>query len=363
MSNRFPNNLNTAQGFPTNCAPPFGYNDNNLNRQRFPSNVYPQNGGNQGNPFGRYNPMTTNESGHVNQFTNFDLSYAQPDQIIEKINYRNQNHILHNNVGEYVLDPSIVEYRVDVDSLDRDINVYPDPLDFIVKFNPIPSGIVSTEINERGKLRRIDEYFAGTPRPHIGREFRNVKYVKLDTAILPQRVGTVDCDKNKDDEDEISLKEEFYDEDNLMNDRFISLVVKELTQDQPRYYSTMDDSYRILNNGTTTTPPKPFSNIVRDKILGPYHYCGIPFYGSALYKRVALGNLKQMSIQFYDSTGQKLQFNNLFTARQLKEADEAGCPISVKNPRHPLNRRHQVFLSFIVGVDEANINQDVKYEK
>lgn len=357
MNNQFPTNLNSAQTFPNNCYPPYGYNDNNLNRQRFPSNVYPQDGGMPGNPLGRYNPRTTNEMGHVNQFTSFDKSYSQYDPIIERINYKNQNSLLHNNVNEFVLDPSIVEYRIDVDSLDRNIEVYPDPLDFIVRFNPVPSGIVRTEVNERGKSRIVNEYFAGTPRPHIGKEFRNVKFVKLDTAILPQFVGTVGCDKEQ------TTEEKLLDDEIIMNDRFVSLVIDELTQDQPRYYSTMDDSYRILDDGQTVTPPQPFSNIVRDKILGPYHYCGIPFYGSALYKKVALGNLKQLSIKFYDSMGQKLKFNNLYTAKQLKEAEDAGCPISIRDPRHPLNKRHQVFLSFIVGVDEANINQDTKYER
>ena len=59
ISNSYMNN-NSPNAFPTGRYGPFGYNDNNSGRQRTPSNLFPQNGGMQGSPVNRFNPLTTN---------------------------------------------------------------------------------------------------------------------------------------------------------------------------------------------------------------------------------------------------------------------------------------------------------------
>ena len=56
--------------------------------------------------------------------SNFNNAYEQPYPIIEKLDYSNKNNVLHNNIGPRVLDEHIVEYRVIIDSQDRDIKVY-----------------------------------------------------------------------------------------------------------------------------------------------------------------------------------------------------------------------------------------------
>jgi hypothetical protein len=73
--------------------------------------------------------------------------------------------LLHNNVTEKVSIENLVEYTIVIDSGDRDYSKFPNPFDYRVYFNP-PSG---------------------TKDAYIHRSFENVKYIKLETGILPRK--------------------------------------------------------------------------------------------------------------------------------------------------------------------------------
>jgi hypothetical protein len=330
-----------------------GVNDNNFNKQKFPSNIFPPQGGYMGNPNGRYNPITTTfRPNH-----NFDQTFKENTAVIERMDYANRGTTVHNNINDVVLDEHIVEYRVNIDSLDRDIKTYPDPFSFVVKFNPVSNGIVRTEVLKKGVFTTINEYFQGAPGPHIEREFRNVKYVKLDTIVLPQAKKFISPDENTDDGiDEYSR---------LLDDRFVQLVVKELTEDSTgmRIYNTSDDSVRYDTDGAVINPPQPFGLIFPDKLMGRLFYTGTPYYSARVYNSSQLGNIKQLTIQFYDSVGKLLKVDGLFTYQELKKRELEGRPVPISDPRHPLYRNTQVHLSFIIGVVESQIANITKYER
>ena len=224
------NNSNSMNTFPNGRYGPFGYNDNNQNRHKVPSNTYPPHGGMKGNEMGRFNPLTTNTQQLLQtlpSMSNFQKAYNQNVPLIEPYNYTNQNELLHNNIGEIVLDEHIVEYRINIDSIDRDISIYNDPFNFTVKFNPPAKSIIRTEVLidpcNRSKGTRIEEsLMEGPPRPHINREFKNVKYIKLDSIILPQHHGIVKGTNGY----------EFDKDKFLVDDRFIVLRIKELDDDR-----------------------------------------------------------------------------------------------------------------------------------
>lgn len=356
--NTFPQNqfgsrndgLNT---FPNGNFPPFGYNDNNFNRNNFPSNLFPPNGGLKGNPNSNYNYLSTNSQNNLKNNTNkFDKAYRQHDPIIESIDYTNNKKLLYNNISENVLDEHIVEYRINIDSLDRDVNVYHSPFNFTVKFNPPSGGKVRTEVLEKGSLKTVNDTFEGPPKPHINKEFRNVKYIKLDNIILPQYSS-------------IMLDDRDYDVDpssNLVDDRFISLVIKEL--DCNRVFCTADGSFRTdPDTGAMVTPPRPFAHIFPDKLLGRIYYTGTPYYGSKVYKSSLLGNINSLTIQLYNSCGTPLKFDNFLTAQQLHKAKCNNEEVDQSDIRHPLNKNFQIHLSFIVGVVESQINNHTKFEQ
>jgi hypothetical protein len=354
--NRFPNNIQESNVFPTGLYNGAGYNSNNFNKRSMPSNVYPMNGANTGNPVGRFNPMTTNAEYNTNA-TNFTQAFEQNNPLIEKIDYVNHNKVLHNNIGDNVLDEHVVEYKLHIDSLDRDIRYYPNPFSFIVKFNPEADTIVQTEeyISYKNKNKGthiVETKFRGPPTPHINKQFKNIKYVKLESIILPQ-YGQI-----KEDENGVWV---FDPQGSIVTDRFTSLVIDELNCD--RIFTTSEGQIRTDENGKTYNPPVPFSNIFLDKLLGLVYFSGTPYFGNKIYKNSLLGNLGQMTINLYNSCGELLQYTDQFTFEQLQEYKRInGEPLPITDLRHPYNKKTQIYMTFIIGVIESQVNTNTKFD-
>jgi len=79
--------------------------------------------------------------------------------------YEKPINLIHNNVSKNVYAETLQEYTIVIDSADRDIEKYPNPFLYRVKFNGIP----------------------GTRDANIMRSFDYVKYIKLDTGIIPSK--------------------------------------------------------------------------------------------------------------------------------------------------------------------------------
>ena len=267
-----------------------------------------------------------------------------------------------------MLHENIIEYKIDIDSIDRDITLYPDPFNFVVKFAPIPS------IKTNGKI------IQGSPNPHILIDFRNVKYIKLETIILPIHNKIIknpnyDNDNNDSDSDNSNSKigynsinnnnnnklEWIFDTNySLLEDRFTQLIIKELVDN--RIYTTGDDTNRLGKYGYYI-PPKPFGLILCDKILNKYFYSGVAYNTVKTYENIQLGNINQLSISFCDSYGESLKYNGLYTSQDIEERIKRSDPISQDDLRHPLNKKIQVHLTFIIAVCVANINNTIQYYK
>ena len=353
---------NTTQGFPYNNYAPSGYNDNNLNRHRFPSNKYPPRNKLSGSDFGNFEPLSTNQQQFINNntaITNFNKAFRKMTTLIEKMDYINNSDLIHNNVGDGELNEHIVEYRLNIDSYDRDITVYNNPFEYRVVFNPESSSTLRTERFKNGILVSENIFMHGKPTPHINKEFRNVKYVKLDNIVLPQ-FGKI-IEKNG---------EFILDPDNnkLNEDRFIMLSIKELESGH-HIYCTYDGNTRHdidPDSSDKFQPPCPWAHILPRKghgVNGRDFYNGLPFYGSRIYKNSALGNLTGFSIKFHSSFGKPLDYENLFTAEELKKFEDADNPIPRTDIRHPLNYKLQNHISIIIGEVEGQIDTNTKLIK
>ena len=314
-----------------------------------------------GNPQNQFQPITTNTQHRINTNPNispFDKAYENNSSILGKIDHRNKGHLIHNNIGDIVLDEHIVEYQLSIDSLDRDIKQYPDPFSFIVKLDPSSGKTYQSEeyvSYKHGKKesRIVETFFEGTPTPHILKKFKNIKYIKLSNIILPQFTKTKVNEEGDYVFDETSI---------LINKRFVSLVIDELSDEL--VYSTSENITRVDENGKTYTPPKPFTIIVPDKLLGLSFYTGFPYYANKIYKNSLLGNLDRLTIEFYDSVGQRLEYNNLMTYDELQQYEfDNGEPLPRTDLRHPLNEKIQVYMSFVIGVVENQINTETNFHQ
>jgi len=343
----------------------YGYNDNNFGRQHFPSNVYPNRQNNTGNYQDRFNSMTPNT---LKNFTNLDESFMENKSVINRPNYENKGNVLHNNIGDSILDEHVVEYKVNIDSIDRDIFYYKDPFKYTVRFDPSGKSKTHNDIllnnkksflkpGEKEDLEKTFEehYFDSEPMPHISMNFRNVKYVKLESIILPVSKNIIF------DEEENEYK--FDHENKMTDDRFVTLSIDELMNE--RTFSTFETTNRI-NPDTGkiiySNCKQNFAKILPDKIFKTY-YSGLPYYGNKIYKNSQLGNIDKMTINFIDSFGQPLRYDNLLSYEEILKAKGDNNPVSMSDARHPLNKKIQNNITLLIGVVESQINTNTNYFK
>lgn len=213
---------------------------------------------------------------------------------------------------------NITEYKIDIDSVDRDIRYWPNPFQFNIKF-----GIPCSANGQFDIL--INQYF------------ENIKYIRLENIILPQKISLCQNKNGGFQFDQTKL---------LYQDRFVYLYIKELESN--KRFSSSDNSTRYGPDGQSYFVNKPFAILIPDKIYGSDFYTG-----SVQYSQLNFDNLKkipQLSLVFYDSYGLPLNIPGLYNYDQLKQATADGNPILLTDPRHPLNKKIQIHLTLIFGI-------------
>jgi hypothetical protein len=311
-------------------------------------------------PLSTFDNIETNSSNlqNLNNFSQFNIIKGfQSNKPIEFMpDNKNKHETLYDNLGENLMKESVREYRLNIDSSDRDITIYPDPFNYVVFLGPVTnSGInasvsrtnIKTELKNINKKNRnnknfdqndkndikdamndkiflfdnpdaIKEYTINLEKsfnPYIIRDFINVSYVKLDCAVVPRynSIAINRCwdfcrkkhhKKNffKDEYDRIKdyiiLNDRYIPDDkneyNPLGDRFIQIYIKELQS--------------IRNFGTNPVTDKSFI-LIYDKTLGALYLKLIPYSATKTYKDSLLGNLTRLTLEFYNSWGQPLKIN------------------------------------------------------
>lgn len=273
-----------------------------------PNVVFPSKGSQMSNPFGNYMQMTYPQQMNAG-LHNFNQAFQDNRPIIEKQNFANQNNLLHNNVGRNLMLESTQEYVIDIDSYNRTTTTYLDPFSYVVSFNPSIPAIA----------------------PYLHRTFKNVKYVRVDSVILPKYYaikdngGSWELDTDKD----------------LSKERYVVLKMKNL--DSIRNLSTNNI---VESNGIKLIP---------DTIpLSSNFYYAIPANNSniiQLYNDSLLGNLSRLDVAFYDSYGAQLAYTNLTSS------------VATTDVRNPLNKNLQNDITISLGVVENEMNTEVKFNQ
>lgn len=273
------------------------------------------------NPNGNFRENT-----YTPKFNNFQQAFTQNSPIIEAHDFTNRNNTIHNNLGENLNKEVIKEYTIDIDSLDRNINLYPDPFIYSVVF--------SNNKTTFGNNTNRDE-------PHIYKQFKNVKYIRVNNVILPKLYDIIDVQDYPDPLPD-PPPEPIWELDplkNLRNERFVIL--------------NFDD---LVNNNTYS------SNQIMDR-RGIKLYCSKygegnfyktkPLSGLSdtyFYKDSQLGIINKINISFYDDTCNKLRISKI---------DPSITDIT--DIRNPLNRNLQNNITLTVGVIENELNTRVSF--
>lgn len=282
---------------------------------------------------------------------------------------KNKHETLYDNLNENLLKESIKEYRLNIDSIDRDVIIYPDPFNYIVTLGPVTnsginSSVARTDLKQdlRSELKNqkkkhlnikknyleqeerryqelmssnsielgpdgtfifdnpkaIKEYTVNLERsfnPYIIRDFKNVNYIKLDCAVIP-KYTSICINECWDFCRKFNHKRTFFKDEydrikdyKILNDRYIP--------DDRAEYNPLGDRFvqiyikelqSIRNFGTNPTTDKSFL-LIFDKILGALYLKLVPYSATKIYKESLLGNITKLSIQFYDSWGKPLKIN------------------------------------------------------
>jgi hypothetical protein len=329
------NNINNNSQFP------------NVYPMTTPSVLYPSSIQQNYNPNAVFQEISSNTASRDKASGyNFDKTFTSNQPIIDKQTFSNMNNVIHNNMGDNLLAEHIVEYRINIDSYDRDINVYPDPFQFNVVFggaskNSIKKYVLADPSN-RG-LGRIPQkvQMSAVPQPYINRSFENIKYIRLENIILPKFTNIL-----KD------VSNDTYSVDTttpIHHNRFNIMVVKEL--DSPN------------NLGTNYISESGFV-LINDKHIGENYFSCLPFYTTRTYTDALLGNINKLSISFYDSFGEQIEMGifDSVTGDKINEPLDTN-PANSANANNAYNKNIQNHITFIFGIVENQMNINTKYEK
>jgi hypothetical protein len=328
--------------------------------------------GNPNNNFLGYSNPESNNKNNYNKYLNKNR------EIMGYHNYNNSNNFIHNNIKEVMLQDIIQEYKVFIDSGNRDTTAFKNPCHFTVSFNP-----------------------KSNPEPHILMDFKNVKFIRIEKILLPSykkfKKDEPTTDNlviiKKDDGEEIDVDTNVYgpiraakgytNNDVISSDDIqAQLTAKGYTDinynifdnnynqfyfEMGKWYtysgdptqSLLDDDYVILNipelntntYGTNNYVNGSFSPIYVDKEKSDYKYEGDIVTPSHEFKNSDLGNIKRLTFQILDKDGVQISFDHI----------EPDLVQNVKDTRHPLNKSLQIQIAMVIGVVEPTQNKFVQY--
>lgn len=258
----------------------------------------------------------------------------------QNYNFANRNDITYNNLHNILLNEEIREYSVMIDSKDRNYQVYPDPFSYDVKFNPLPKS--------REKINGIVTTFE-EPAPTIYSSFTNVRYIKLESVIMPfhnkiKNVMELDADNDVVSRWKVDTTKQ------LTTNLYTVLSLGEYT----------DTNHRSTNDVLSES----FATIYYDRKINNTHFVGKTLNGIKIFPQDQLSKLNKLRINFMDPYGMPLKCNHV--DKQLLSNPICNCTdpdgdddtdCFMHNLFHPLNPIFQHHLVFKIGVVEPRLRK------
>jgi hypothetical protein len=277
----------------------------------------------------------------------YHKAYIPQPTLIDKPDMRNRGGLLHNNVGDNLMNEYVSEYTVHINSADRDYSAFYNPFNFTVTYGGIGQ-TVEKRFRSDGTFERI--MCSGQPKPKIARSFKNVKYVKLNHVIVP-KTNVIEKITGTDDEIEYSLGDTST--ELSMNFKYLVLKIKDIGNN--RVLSTnesVDDDSFIL---------------YPDKIMGANHWMWLPTVSARVFPNSALANIDKMIFELQDDEGNLLfvmdaddnRLNTKTIYDGLVEDREEGDPVLLNF--HRIHKAMQIDIEITIGVVENEYNTHTKF--
>lgn len=255
--------------------------------------------------------------------SNYRSLGQDPKSGFDNRSFANPGTLLHNNLYNNILSQEIKEYSVLIDSADRNYKVYTDPFEYTVQLGPLP-GSRGNEIIE----------------PYIQDKFENVRYIKLECAVLPNYVWTVKNGNKIELDGTRQLKDELY---VVLNIPDIKITESSSTND-------------LLSES--------FGAIYYDHDIGKHHYMGYSPNAIKVFPPDNLGTINRLNIRFSYPNGEQILCDNLDSKLKQSQCDcskidRINDNCFKHNLMHPKNPSFQHHLHFKIGVVQSNLSKRI----
>ena len=287
-----------------------------------------------------YPNYSYNYPGAFNTMPNIPFN-GDPKSIFYNHGFTNKNDMMHNNLQNILLNEEIREYSVMIDSKDRNYQVYPDPFNYEVRFNPLPKS--REKIN--GKYVTYEE-----PAPTINDNFINVRYIKFENALLPLYTK-IKLHKEKNDDGDI-IKSWKVNKKKMLSDNFYTVLSLGGEYKDANYRSTND----VLSDS--------FAIIYYDSKKSNTHFMGTSKNGIKIFPQDQLAKIDKLKINFMDPYGvplscphldKKIKSNFVCNCENSDGDDDTDC--FEHNLHHSLNPIFQNHIHFKIGVVEPRLSK------
>jgi len=303
-----------------------------------------------------YNPVTPNAknqmSNNLNTTASINSSFSQNRPLIDPQDYSNRNNTLHNNLTEKLLSENITEYRICINTIDRDTKTFPSPFNIKTSF-----GNSNYE-------------------PHIEHRFKNIKYITLNSVIVPRTIA-IDTSKTiPNSPPPMIIPPDYLDiyptSSHIINpialpnsgsplnilkcQPYLMLKIKELGSDNVLGSSPLYDHDTFM--------------LIRDQELSDM-YLYKPRRTTVVYPNSLLSNLSQLTLQITDMMGDQLSIYDQNGNDILNKPMGTYITDNYNDfvEKHKCNNKYvkytnsvtQVIYDFTYGVVENELNTVTKY--
>lgn len=128
------------------------------------------------------------DSGYVGNYNNVYKGGMNGSVFLGLPDYSNPGDLLHNNVAERVLLEQVLDNKLFIDTSIRDFSKSPEPFRFIVKFNGTEAKTDDVYLNINGETFSYTKYISGDTDVVMDRIFKNIKFIAINTLILPNYI-------------------------------------------------------------------------------------------------------------------------------------------------------------------------------
>jgi hypothetical protein len=116
--------------------------------------------------YSSFKPQTTFDSNNLTNSSNLEnlqsysqfnteKNFAQSKPIMFMPDTKNKHETLYDNLNENLLKESLKEYRMNIDSIDRDIQMYPDPFNYVVHLGPVTNSGINSSVARTGVKQEL----------------------------------------------------------------------------------------------------------------------------------------------------------------------------------------------------------------